>query len=169
MNLHAFVVAQPTQMLKNLKSWLEKAKAFATEKKFEVNTLMQARLAPDQFALVRQVQSACDSAKGNAARLAGKDAPSHPDTETTIDELQARIDTTVAYLDTFAKSDFDGAEERKVSMTWMQGKHVLGGDFVREFAIANFQFPVTHAYAILRHNGVPVGKMDYIGTLSMRD
>lgn len=169
MNIHAIIIQEPVQMLRNIKNWLEKAKLYAKEKSFDVNVLAQARLAPDQFALVRQIQSACDGVKGPAARLAGKEPPSHPDTETTIEELEARIDTCIAYLATLAPSDFDGFAERKIAMGWMQGKHVLGANFLVQFMIPNFHFHVAHTYAILRHNGVPLGKMDFIGALDMRD
>jgi uncharacterized protein len=169
MNLHPLLVQAPAKMLRNIQSWLEKAKTHAAERKFDADTLLQARLAPDQFPLVRQVQSACDSAKGNAARLAGRDIPSHPDTETTIDELRARIDTCVSFLETLPPEAFAGGLERKITMSWMKGKHAVGADFVRDFAIANFHFHVTHVYAILRHNGVQLGKLDFIGSLPLHD
>lgn len=168
MNLHVLLVQEPSQLLRNIQRWLDKATTYATEKKFDPSVLLNARLFPDQFALTRQIQSACDSAKGNAARLAGKDVPAHPDTETTVDELKARIDATINFLETIKESDFEGAETRKISLGWMQGKHVVGADYVRQFAIANFHFHVSHAYSILRHNGVPLGKMDYIGALNMQ-
>lgn len=169
MTHYELLVLTPQKNLRNMRAWLEKARVSATDRKFDPDVLLQARLAPDQFALARQVQSACDSAKGNAARLAGKEAPTHSDHEHTISELEARIDAVIAYLETFTPEDFDGADERKISLGWMRGRHVLGRDYLEQFGIPNFFFHVTHVYAILRHSGVSLGKMDYIGTLNLRD
>jgi hypothetical protein len=150
-------------MLENLEDWLEKGEAYAKAKNFEPDVLAHARLAPDQFDLIRQVQSACDAAKYAAAYMSGQKAPSHPDTETTIAELRARSRTCVGYLETFKASDFTGGEERRVAPPWMQGKSVRGDHYLRRLATPNFYFHVTTAYAILRHNGVELGKGDFIG------
>ncbi len=155
--------------LRNLLTWLDKAAAHATAKSFEVDVLVQARLAPDQFAFVRQVQSACDQAKYTAAYLAGKQAPSHPDTEQTIAELRRRIETCLGFLETVQKADLAGSEERKVAPPWLGGKWLRGDDYLAHVAIPNFFFHATMAYAILRHNGVDLGKMDYIGTLPVKE
>ena len=120
-NLYAAVVPQLKRTLTNVERWLDKAEAFAAEKKFEPNTLLAARLAPDQFPLVRQLQSVCDQAKFMAARLAGKTPPSHPDTEQTLAELRARITTVKSYLDTFQPADFAGAAERAVTLPFNGG------------------------------------------------
>jgi hypothetical protein len=169
MDAFDLLVTMPLQQLSNLDGWIAKANQFASERKFDANVLLSARLFPDQFPLVRQIQSACDSAKGNAGRLAGKDLPSHPDTEATFEELSARIQKVRAYLKTFQASDFADCATRKVSLGWMQGKHVLGADYLSEFAIPNFHFHLVTSYSILRHSGVPLGKFDYIGKLTMRD
>ncbi len=161
-------VQQMRKMLGNLDTWLERAGKYASARPFDVNVLLTARLAPDQFALSRQVQSACDNAKFAAARLSGKDAPSHPDTEQTVDELRARIKTTVAHLDTYKADDFAGAEARSLVMPRREGKTMKGSDYLLEYALPNFFFHVTTAYAILRHNGVDVGKADYLGALSLK-
>jgi hypothetical protein len=153
-------------MLKQLDAWLDKAQAHAEDKSFDTSVLVQARLAPDQYPLVRQVQSACDAAKFAAARVTGKEAPAHPDTETTFEQLHARIKAATAYLDTFKEADFQGAEERHVSLPWLEGKYLMGSDYITEAVLPNFYFHLSHAYAILRHNGVALGKMDYIGSLS---
>jgi hypothetical protein len=150
-------------MLKNLDSWLQAGVAYAQQKGFESDVLAQARLAPDQYELVRQVQSACDSAKFAAAYLSNQKAPAHPDVEKTMAELSARIRTCVAYLDKFKASDFTGAEERRVGPPWMQGKTVRGDHYLMRLSTPNFYFHVTTAYAILRHNGVQLGKADFIG------
>jgi uncharacterized protein len=159
---------QMKKMLGQLDKWLETAAAFAQTKAFDPNVFLGLRLAPDQFAFARQVQSACDTAKLGAARLAGKQPPSHPDTEQTLDELRARIRTVVAYLDTFSAQDFEGAATRIVTQPRWEGKVMTGADYFLEHALPNFFFHLTHAYAILRHNGVNLGKRDYLGPLSLR-
>jgi len=166
---HHDAIRQFAKMLRNLEKWLDKAAAHAKAKSFEVDVFAQARLAPDQYAFVRQVQSACDQAKFAAAYLANKQAPAHPDTEQTIAEVRERIQKCLAFLETVRKEDLVGAEERKVAPPWLGGKWLRGDDFLMEVAIPNFFFHVTMAYAILRHNGVDLGKMDYIGTLSTKD
>src|SRR5262249_10922962 len=168
MNIFGLVQQFP-KMLRNMDQWLDKATTYAKAKSFEVDVLAQARLAPDQYPLVRQVQSACDSAKFATAYLSGKQAPPHPDTEQTIAELRQRIKTCLSFLETVKESDFAGAEERKVSPAWLQGKRVRGDHYLVQASIPNFYFHVTTAYAILRHNGVDLGKMDYIGSLPTRE
>jgi hypothetical protein len=153
-------------MLGNLGKWMEKAAEHAKARSFDLDVLAQARLAPDQFCFVQQVQSACDQAKYAAAYLGGKPAPSHPDTERTFDELRARIGRCTDFLATVSEGDFAGADERKVSPPWLEGRWLLGKDYLAEVAVPNFFFHVTMAYAILRHNGVILGKMDFIGSLS---
>jgi hypothetical protein len=162
-------ITQFAKMLNNLDRWLEAGNAFAEKKKFAPDVLAQSRLAPDQYELVRQVQSACDAAKYAAAYLSGQKAPSHPDTEKTIGELRARIKTCVGYLESVKPSEYGGAAERKVAPQWLQGKWFRAGDYLRQVAIPNFYFHVAMAYAILRHNGVELGKMDYIGSMPMQD
>jgi uncharacterized protein len=126
------------------------------------------RLAPDQFAFARQVQTACDTAKLAAARLAGKDAPAHADTEQTLEELRTRIKAVIAYLDGFSAKDFEAAATRSITQARWEGKTMSGADYFLEHALPNFFFHLTHAYAILRHNGVNIGKRDYLGALSLR-
>jgi len=165
----AETVTQFAKMLGNMERWLETATKFAEQKKFEPDVLAQARLAPDQFALVRQVQSACDAAKFAAAYLSGQKAPSHPDTEKTIGELRARIRTCVQYVESVKASEYAGAADRRVSPPWLEGKWFRGADYLAQLAVPNFYFHVTTAYAILRHNGVVLGKMDFIGTMPVHD
>lgn len=168
MSYHDIFVREAIQMLKAIAKWLDKAEAYATDKKFNAEDLLTARLVPDQYSLTRQIQSACDSAKSNAARLSGTELPSHPDTEKTVLELRARIEKTVAFLETITPAAFDGADDRKITQSWMGGKHVLGADYARQFAVPNFHFHVVTAYAILRHNGVPLGKMDFVTELNLQ-
>lgn len=169
MNLHASFLPQYQKMLRNLDRWIEKAEAHAATKKYDVNNLVSARLAPDMYAFARQVQAACDSAKSTAAHLAGRPVPSHPDTEKTMPELRARIATVLAYLDTFTPADFDGASERHVVLGFLPGKYVLGADYLVEMANPNFYFHCTTAYALLRSAGVEIGKMDFIGGMKLHD
>jgi hypothetical protein len=159
---------QMKKMLSQLDKWLDAAQAFAQAKAFDPNVFLGLRLAPDQFAFVRQVQTACDTSKLAAARLSGKDAPTNPDTEQTLDELHARVRTAVAYLDGFSAKDFEGAAARVITQPRWEGKVMSGADYFLEHAVPNFFFHVTHAYAILRHNGVSIGKRDYLGALSLR-
>jgi uncharacterized protein len=161
-------IAECQKMLSNLDRWLEKAEAHAKAKSFDPNVLLAARLAPNQYPLVRQVQSACDSSKFAAARLAGKEAPKHPDTEQTIEELHKRIAACTTFLASLTAKDFEGAETRSVTLPFLEGKTLSGANYLVEMAVPNFFFHVTHCYAILRHNGVDLGKMDFIGSLTLQ-
>ena len=156
-------ISQFSRMLKNLDHWLEAGINHAQKKNFEPEVLAQARLAPDQYDLVRQVQAGCDAAKYAAAYMSGKKAPSHPDVEKTMAELRARTQTCIAYLATFKAADFTGGEERRVAPPWMQGNSVRGDQYLTRLATPNFYFHMTTAYAILRHNGVELGKADFVG------
>jgi hypothetical protein len=162
-------ISQFTRMLRNLDQWLQSGTAYAQQKHFDPDVLAAARLAPDQYDLVRQVQSACDAAKYAAAYLSGQKAPSHPDTEKTMSDLRARIQTCIRYLEGFAASHFAGAEERRVAPPWMEGNSLRGDQYLTRIAVPNFYFHVTTAYDILRHNGVDLGKRDFIGVTSWTD
>jgi hypothetical protein len=167
MNVYECTVPMFVQHLRNVERWLDKAVAYAQQKKFDPEVFLQMRLAPDQFPFVRQVQAACDSAKWACSKLAGKQAPSHPDTEATIPELRARLKAVIDYLQTLDAKDFADAESRLCQHTWMQGKSLRGAAYLKEFGWPNFFFHTTSAYQILRHNGVDLGKMDYLGRLSL--
>ena len=162
-------ISQYARMLENLDKWLHTAIEHAKKKSFEPDVLVQARLAPDQFSLAQQVQAACDAAKFAAAYLSDQKAPSHPDTEKTMAELRARVQTCGAYLKTFKESDFAGAEERRVGPPWMEGNSVRGDNYLTRISEPNFYFHVTTAYALLRHNGVEIGKRDFIGVQNWAD
>ncbi len=162
-------IAQFTKTIESLGRWLDKAAEHAAKRSFDVNVLASARLAPDQYPLARQVQAACDAAKTAAARLAGQEPPRHEDTETTIAELKARTEKVLAYLKGFSPADFEGAEARVVALPFIPGKAMTGDDYLRELATPNLYFHLTTAYAILRHNGVDLGKTDFIGSLNLRD
>jgi uncharacterized protein len=150
--------------LTNLSAVLRKAEEHAAARKIEPAVLINARLAPDMFPLSRQVQSATDSAKGCGARLAGMEVPRYEDTEASFPELQARITKTVAFLQSLNPELFAGGEERKVVLK-LRGHEVsfTGQSYLLTFALPNFFFHAVTAYDILRHNGVVIGKMDYLG------
>jgi hypothetical protein len=163
--LYEITVPQFTKMLHNLSHIIDKAVQNSTERKFDIDVLLNTRLAPDQFNFIRQVQIACDTAKLYASRMTGKEAPVNEDTEKTLPEVKARIEQTIGYLNTFKAEDFKGAEERKISQPRWEGKYLTGFEFATQHAIPNIYFHVTTAYAILRHSGVPVGKKDYLGEM----
>lgn len=159
---------QMKKQLGHIDAWFDAAEAHGEARSFDPDVLLAARLAPDQLALARQVQIACDTAKLGASRLTGKDAPSHPDTEQTIAELRARVRSVIEYLGSLAPEDFRDAAERVITQPRWEGQVMRGEDYFREHVIPNFFFHLTHVYALLRHNGVPLGKRDYLGTLSKR-
>ena len=152
------------QTLQGLSNVLDKAEAFCTAKKIEPAVLVNSRLAPNMFALARQVQIACDFAKGASARLAGIDVPAFDDNETTIDQLKARITKTIAFVTTIDAAKIDGSEERDIMLKIAGNAVTFKGQFyLVNFAIPNYYFHLTTAYAILRHNGVDLGKGDFLG------
>ena len=160
------IFRQMKKQLVQLDKWLDAAEANAKERSFDPNLFVAFRLAPDQFAFSRQLQVACDTAKLGASRLTGKDAPSFPDTEQTLGELRARVQATIAYLDGFSAADFASAATRTITQPRWEGKTMTGHDYFIEHVVPNFYFHLTTVYAILRHNGVPVGKRDYLGALT---
>ncbi|MGH6923760.1 MAG: DUF1993 domain-containing protein [Propylenella sp.] len=152
------------QMLKALSANLDKAAAHATAKKIDPSVFVNARLAPDMFPLSRQVQIATDHAKGATARLSGRENPKYEDTESTIDELKARIAKTLDFVSSVPASEIDGSEEKDITLTiGGQPRTLKGQRYLLHNALPNFFFHVTTAYDILRHNGVEVGKRDYMG------
>ncbi len=152
------------QMLTALSNILDKAAAFAAAKKVDPAVLLASRLAPDMFPLTRQIQIGADFAKGPMARLAGLEVPKYEDNETTIDALKARIAKTLDYVKSFKPEQIDGSEARAINLTvGGQPLTLTGQDYLVNFALPNFYFHITTAYAILRHNGVEIGKRDYMG------
>ncbi|MFL5785400.1 MAG: DUF1993 family protein [Bacteriovoracaceae bacterium] len=156
---------QFAKTLHNLSQLLDKGAKYAEAKKFGPEVLLDARLAPDMFPLTRQVQIACDTMKFGVSRLTGKDAPTFDDNEKTIPDLKARIEKTLGYFQSVKEADFKGWEERKVTTPRWEGKWLTGKDYFNQHVVPNVYFHVTTAYAILRHNGVEVGKKDYLGEL----
>jgi hypothetical protein len=163
------VITQCARSLKNLGAWLDKAERHAAAKKFDIGVLLNGRLAPDQKPFIYQVQSACDYVKGAAAWLSGQTPPKHPDTEQTIDELRTRIEKTMAFVESVKEAEYAGASERKVDFSWAPGKVMSGRDYLIQMVIPNTYFHLTTAYSILRHNGVDIGKMDFLGRIDLVD
>lgn len=168
LNMHDASIRVLVHALEVLSKLLDKAAAHAEAKKIDPAVFIQARLFPDMFPLARQVQIASDSAKGCGARLAQVDVPSYADTETTFPELQARIAKTIAFLRGLDAARFAGSEDRAITLKLDRERTFSGRDYLLNFVLPNFFFHVTTAYAILRHNGVDIGKRDYLGALSMR-
>jgi len=163
-SVHALSIEVFSSALSNLSALLEKGSAHAVARKFDPAVLVAARLAPDMFPLSRQVQIACDLAKNSAARLAGQEPPRFEDNEKTMEELRARIARTIDYLKSIPAAAVDGSEERDIRVP--AGERTLefkGLAFLQRWAIPNVFFHVTTAYNILRHNGVELGKRDFLG------
>jgi uncharacterized protein len=164
-SMHAMSVDVFTHALGSLSAFLDKGQAHATQKKFEPAVLLGSRLAPDMLPLTRQVQIACDVAKNGVARLAGEEPPRFPDTEASFEELHARIARTIDYLKGIPASALEGTETRDIKVPTRDGGTLefKGLEFLQRWAIPNAFFHVTTAYAILRHNGVELGKRDFLG------
>ena len=156
--------------LNALSAVLDKAEAFATAKKVEPAVLLRSRLSPDMFDLTRQVQVATDGARRGSARLAGVEAPSYEDNETTIAQLKERIAKTVAFLKTLDRKAIDASAEKEITFPLGPDKkgHMKGDDYLNHFMLPNFYFHCTAAYTILRHNGVDVGKRDFLGAIPLK-
>jgi len=164
-SMHQASAPRFANTLRNLSAILDKAQAHCEAKKIEAAALTQARLFPDMFAFTRQVQIACDTAKGAVARLAGVEVPKHEDTEQTFAELKARIAKTIDFVQSISAAKVDGSEGREVVLKMRSGEVKFTGlQYLMGHALPNFYFHVTTAYNILRHNGVEIGKRDYIGT-----
>ena len=153
-------------MLNNLHAILDKAEAYAAERKIDPSVLLNWRLAPDMFALTRQVQITSDLAKGAAARLAGREVPSYPDEEKSFAELKARIAKTVKFIESVPPKDIDGSEDRDIALTvGGQEMRFKGGPYLVHFVLPNFYFHATTTYAILRRCGLEIGKRDFLGAI----
>ncbi|MBX5462996.1 MAG: DUF1993 domain-containing protein [Steroidobacteraceae bacterium] len=163
-SMHTMVVDQCAHMLRNLSALLDKGLAHAEAKKFDPAVLVNARLAPDMFPLSRQVQIATDMAKAAVARLTGQEPPRYEDTEQTMEELKARIAKTIDYIESAPASAFEGSEDRDIRIPLRDRTLEMKGlQYVRQWVLPNFYFHVTTVYALLRHNGVDIGKRDFLG------
>lgn len=161
---YGLLSALSSKMLPSLKTILTKAEADAEARKIEPQVFLQARIAPDMFDLTRQVQIVTDQIKGGFARLTGTEVPKWEDNEKSFAELRARVDKAIAYAQTFKPAQFEGAETRKVELKFPGATlEFVGRDYLLDFVLPNFYFHMTAAYAILRHNGVALGKRDFLG------
>ena len=164
LSMHRASVPVFSQGLKGLSTVLHKAAAHAEANSFDPVALLQARLYPNMFPLARQVQICCDFAKGAVARLAGEEPPAWPDEEATFGDLIGRVDRTAAFVGGFGPDRIDGSEGREISLVRRGETSIVEGEaYLLEQAMPNFYFHLTAAYAILRHNGVEVGKKDFLG------
>ncbi len=145
--------------------WLDKAQAHAEARKFDVNNFLGLRLAPDMLPFTRQIQITTDGVKGCMARLSGQEIPKWADTETSLDELRARIRKTIDYVQSFSAAQIDGTEEKEILLPTRQGDPLrfTGEAFLKHYVLPNFFFHATTTYALLRHGGVDLGKRDYLG------
>jgi len=150
--------------LGSLSKWLDKAEAHATAKKFDPSVYLAARLAPDMLPFTKQIQIACDGAKFCVARLAGVEAPKHDDTETTLAQLKERVAKTLAFIQSVPEAQINGSDDKDISVPRRDGAISMKGEFyLNHYALPNFYFHVTTTYALLRHNGVELGKGDFLG------
>lgn len=167
MNIYELTVPQFVRVLTQVNHWLDKAHAYAQQKKFNPQVYLSLRLAPDQLPFSRQIQIISDHTKNGTARLAGVVAPKFEDNEATFDELRTRVAKTIDYLNTLTPELFQGAAERKIPFA--SGKYLPGAEFLITYNLPTVYFHATTAYSILRHNGVELGKQDYLGPLAYRD
>ena len=163
-SMYSFSAPVFVRMLGNLLTWLEKAEAHAQARKWDPDLLLTARLAPDMLPFSAQIQIACDAAKFGVARLSGVDAPKFPDDEKTLAELKERVRKTIAYMQSVPAAKLEGTEDKDITVPLRDRSMVFKGEvFLKSFCLPIFLFHVTMTYALLRHNGVELGKMDYLG------
>lgn len=166
-SMHSASVPVFVRMLGNVNGWLDKAEAYAGAKKFEPSVYLSARLAPDMLPFTKQIQIACDAAKFCVARLSGTEAPKFEDTETTVGELRERIRKTMEYVQSVPVAQIDGTDAKDISVPRRDGAITMKGEmYLKHFVLPTFFFHVTTAYALLRHNGVDLGKSDYLAGLT---
>jgi len=163
-SMHSASVPVFVRLLTNLSAWLDKAEAHALAKKFDPAVYLSARLAPDMLAFTKQIQIGCDAAKFGVARLAGISAPKFDDDETSLAELRDRIRKTVEFVSSVPADAIDGSEEREINVPGRNGPTQFKGEaYLKHFVLPNFFFHMSISYALLRHNGVDLGKADFLG------
>lgn len=165
LTMHAASAPVFVRTLSNLLAWLDKAQTHAEVRKFDSANYLGLRLAPDMLPFTRQIQIATDGVKGCMARLSGREVPKWEDTESTLDELRARVNKTIEYVQSFQAADIDGSEGREILLPTRQGDPLrfTGENYLRHFVLPNFFFHATMTYALLRHAGVELGKRDFLG------
>ncbi len=169
MNYYGLTVPHLILTLRQVPRWLDKAEAYAAQKKFDVQVLLDSRLAPDQFNLARQMQIVCDVARFFTAALIGQEPPKFDDSVKTAAEVRAYVEKTIAWLQTLEPEHFEGAADRAVGLPFTKEKNMKGSDYLSQFLLPNFYFHATAAYSILRHNGLDLGKADFLGDITLRD
>jgi uncharacterized protein len=163
--MYHLVIAQCIKTLKQIETYFDRAEKFAAAKDFDVAVLVNDRLAPDMKNFIYQVQSACDYVKAGAGWLSGQRPPRHEDNEQNIADLRARLQKTIAFAESVTEAQYVGAHDRKIGVPWAPGKLIAGDDYLLQIVVPNTLFHITMAYAILRHNGVELGKQDFLGSL----
>ena len=162
--MHSASVPVFVRMLTNLGQWLDKAEAHAASRKFDTSVYLSARLAPDMLPFTRQIQIACDGAKFAVARLAGVESPKFEDNETSFAELRERVRKVLDYVQSVPAAQIDGTEEKDIVIPRRDGSTTMKGEaYLKHFVLPNFYFHLTTTYALLRHYGVDLGKMDFLG------
>ena len=165
-SMHSASVPVFLRLFDNLGRWLDKAEANAAAKKFDPQVYLGARLAPDMLPFTKQIQIACDGAKFGVSRLAGVDAPKFDDTEASLAELRERVRATAEFIRSVPAGQIDGTEDKDVTIPRRDGTMTMKGEaYLKHFVLPNFYFHMTTAYALLRHNGVELGKMDFLGAM----
>lgn len=160
------IILQMKKQLGQLDKWLEKAESHAAAKKLDPNAFLAQRLIVDQFPLSRQIQITCDTLRTGIGRLTDRPIDAVPDDETTLAALRARVKATIAFVDGFGEKDFAAAATRSITQPRWEGRTMTGHDYFLEHMTPNFFFHLTTTYAVLRKNGVELGKRDYLGTLT---
>ncbi len=167
--LYSFTIPVFVKSLTALDGILVKTEAFLKEKGLAEDELLNLQLAPDMFPFKKQVQIVCDNAKGAAGRLSGTEVPTHADDEKSLSELRERIAKTLSFINTIPETAFEAAATRQVTLPYFPGKFMTGFDYTREYVLPNFFFHLTTAYALLRKEGMNLGKADYIGGMPLQD
>ncbi len=166
-SMHSASVPIFVRMLGNMNTWLDKAEAHAKEKKFESSVYLSARLAPDMLPFTAQIQIACDAAKFCMSRISGVEAPKFEDNEATLADLRERVRKTIDYVSSVPADAIDGTDAKDITVPRRAGPMTMKGEtYLKQFVLPNFFFHVTTVYALLRHNGVDLGKADYLGALT---
>ena len=166
-SMHTASVPIFVRMLGNIDGWLDKAEAHAAERKFEPSVYLETRLAPDMLPFTQQIQIACDAAKFCLARLSGTEAPKFEDNEASLADLRQRIRKTIDYVQSVPVDQIDGSDDREISVPRRAGPILMKGEmYLKHFVLPNFFFHVTTVYALLRHNGVNLGKSDFLAGLT---
>jgi len=168
-NTYLLSTQTANKTMKSIIGLLKKTQKWILEQKIDENSLLEARLAPDMFPLKKQIQIITDNAKGFSARFAGIEIPKYEDNEITIDDLIDRLNRTIEFVGAIPSENFDNASEEKIVLPFIQGKFQSAEDYLRDYALPNFFFHVVIAYAIIRNQGLPIGKSDFINDLNLQD